>query len=180
MKIRDYGNFTVNVAGIFAMAAHEAVGQKRKYTGEPYIVHPVEVCDIVMTSAICTPDMQAAALLHDVVEDTDVKMHHIIDVFGYDIANLVAWLTDVSKPTDGNRETRKRLDREHTWKAPYDAQTIKVADLIANAKDILAHDEHFAVVYMKEKRLLLEGMNADQKLMDHAWKIVHDYERVRS
>ena len=61
----------VRRAFAFAKAAHEAVGQMRKYTGEPYIVHPVEVADIVQTVAH-TEVMLAAALLHDTVEDTGV------------------------------------------------------------------------------------------------------------
>lgn len=63
----------VEKAYYFAMAAHAAVGQKRKYTGEPYIVHPVEVCDIITHNVEWSNDeMCCAALLHDVVEDTQV------------------------------------------------------------------------------------------------------------
>ena len=58
----------VRKAQVYAMAAHAAVGQKRKYTGEPYIVHPAEVAKIVAGVPGSTPDMVAAAWLHDVVE----------------------------------------------------------------------------------------------------------------
>ena len=95
----------------FATAAHE--GQVRKYTGEPYIIHPVEVMEIVKTVSNDTA-MHAAALLHDVVEDTDVTIEDIIREFGDDVAQLVDDLTDVSKPEDGNRKTRKALDRAHS------------------------------------------------------------------
>ena len=54
-------------ADTFADLSHS--GQVRKYTGEPYIVHPREVATLVSTVAH-TPEMLAAALLHDVVEDT--------------------------------------------------------------------------------------------------------------
>ena len=89
-------------------------------------------------------------------------------------------LTDISKKTDGNRETRKAIDRQHTHMAPKQSQTIKVADLIANTKDICQADESFAVVYMREKRLLLEGMDADKKLMDYAWKLITDWEESQN
>ena len=79
----------------FATAAHE--GQVRKYTGEPYINHPVEVMRIVKTVSD-DPAMHAAALLHDVVEDTDVTIEDIVREFGDDVAQLVDDLTDVSKP----------------------------------------------------------------------------------
>jgi (p)ppGpp synthase/HD superfamily hydrolase len=58
-------------ARLFAKAAHAAVGQMRKYTDEPYIVHPVEVAGIVRYWG-GTDTMCVAALLHDVLEDTKI------------------------------------------------------------------------------------------------------------
>lgn len=146
----------VHKAQVFAIAAHAAVGQKRKYTGEPYIVHPAEVARIVASVPGSTPDMVAAAWLHDVVEDTGVTFTDIHMNFGIDIATLVGWLTDVSQPHDGNRAHRKAIDREHTSRAPAEAMTIKLADLISNSKSIMEHDPAFAKTYLEEKRLLLE------------------------
>jgi len=108
-------NFTMEQSGmdivrkaqVYAMAAHAAVGQKRKYTNEPYIVHPAEVAKIVAGVPGATPDMVAAAWLHDVVEDTGCTFTDIHMAFGIDIATLVGWLTDVSKPEDGNRAHRQ-------------------------------------------------------------------------
>ena len=57
---------------------------------------------------------------------------------------------------DGNRAHRKAIDREHTAQAPAAAQTVKLADLISNSRSIMEHDPQFAVVYLAEKRLLLE------------------------
>ena len=146
----------VRKAQVYAMAAHAAVGQKRKYTGEPYIVHPAEVASIVASVPGSTPDMVAAAWLHDVVEDTGCTFTDIHMAFGIDIATLVGWLTDVSKPEDGKRAVRKAIDRAHTAQAPAEAQTIKLADLISNSKSIVQHDPGFAKTYLEEKRLLLE------------------------
>jgi (p)ppGpp synthase/HD superfamily hydrolase len=146
----------VRKAQVYAMAAHAAVGQKRKYTGEPYIVHPAEVASIVAQVPGATEDMVAAAWLHDVVEDTGCTYTDIHMAFGADIAALVGWLTDVSKPEDGNRAHRKAMDRAHTAEAPAEAQTIKLADLISNSRSIMAHDPEFARTYLEEKRLLLE------------------------
>lgn len=148
----------VRKAQVYAMAAHAAVGQKRKYTGEPYIVHPAEVAKIVAGVPGSTPDMVAAAWLHDVVEDTGCTYTDIHMAFGPEIAALVGWLTDVSKPEDGNRAIRKAIDREHTAKAPAEAQTIKLADLISNSRSIMEYDPQFAKVYLEEKRMLLEVM----------------------
>lgn len=144
----------IEKADTFALAAHAAVGQMRKYTGEPYIVHPREVAKLV-ASVGGSDDMVAAALLHDVLEDTKVTYRVIEGVFGSIVADLVNWLTDVSKPEDGNRAERKKLDREHIAHAPRDAKTIKLADLISNTLNIVPNDPGFARVYLKEKELLL-------------------------
>jgi len=154
----------------FATVAHG--DQKRKYTGEPYIVHPIEVMEIVKT--VPHDDaMLVAALLHDVVEDTDVTIEEIEDLFGGDVAELVGFLTDVSKPEDGNRKFRKGLDREHSAKAPARAQTVKLADLISNSRDILKNDPSFAKVYLHEKSLLLEVLAlGDQTLHAEAGTFV--------
>jgi (p)ppGpp synthase/HD superfamily hydrolase len=148
----------VETARVFAGAAHRAVGQLRKYTNEPYIVHPAEVASIVAQVPGATEEMIAAAWLHDVVEDTKVTIDDVHLYFGADVAKLVFWLTDASKPEDGNRAARKAIDRAHIAAAPAEAQTIKLADLISNTKSIVAHDEAFAKIYLEEKRMLLEVM----------------------
>lgn len=160
----------------FAYAAHAAVGQKRKYTGADYIVHPVAVESIVHRHG-GTIEMRAAALLHDTVEDTDVTIEHINAMFGAEIAEIVGWLTDVSKGKDGTREERKAMDRQHTADAPFEAQFNKCADLIDNTKDIVGFDENFAKVYMREKELLLNAMTKvhNTPIWNEAWDRVVKY-----
>jgi (p)ppGpp synthase/HD superfamily hydrolase len=159
---------------VFAKRAHGE--QVRKYTGEPYWKHPVVVARIV--EGVPHDDaMVAAALLHDVVEDTPVTIEHIEGRFGGDVARLVSELTDVSKSTDGNRTNRKTIDREHSAAASARGQTIKVADLIDNSASITTHDPHFAVIYMREMRaLLLLLTKADPTLLARAWEIVDEWD----
>lgn len=150
---------TLNIqrAAAFCVGAHCAVGQKRKYTGEDYWRHPMEVLYIlqeVVPSA--TEDMRVAALLHDVVEDTQVTLETVKDLFGETVAAYVEQLTDVSKPEDGNRAARKAIDLAHTALASPEAKTIKLADLISNSHSITERDPVFAVTYLAEKRALLE------------------------
>lgn len=146
----------VEKALVFATAAHGAIGQTRKYTKEPYINHPKRVMETVRNYVTdATPEMLAAALLHDVVEDTDITLELIEEVFGYEVMELVFWLTDKSKKSDGNRKTRKAIDREHLGRAPAQAQTIKLADLIDNSDSIAQHDASFWKVYKEEKQALL-------------------------
>ena len=160
----------VGQAYLFAKNAHE--GQVRKYTAEPYIVHPVEVMSIVQ-SVSNREDMLCAALLHDVVEDCEVSLRDIEAIFGCAVMFMVEDLTDVSIATDGNRQTRKEIDRAHTARSFHLSKTIKLADLISNSKSICEHDKEFAKVYIKEKELLLEVLKeGDQTLWNQANEIV--------
>jgi (p)ppGpp synthase/HD superfamily hydrolase len=163
----------VEKARVFATAAHGAVAQLRKYTNEPYIVHPAEVASIIDNVEGASHAMVAAAWLHDVVEDTGVTLETIKAEFGTEVAELVGWLTDVSRPEQGNRATRKAIDRAHTAMASAEAQTIKLADLISNCTSIVEHDATFAKTYLEEKRMLLEVLTkGDRALWEQANEIV--------
>lgn len=165
-------------AKLFATAAHTAIGQKRKYTGEPYINHPAEVVDIIERHAIYHTDkVLAAAWLHDVVEDTGVSIELIRAEFGSYVAQLVEQLTDVSKPEDGNRAARKEIDRQHIARCRPDAATIKFADMISNSRSIMERDPEFAKVYIPEKLKLLEVLKnkGDPALYEMALSICEGY-----
>ena len=113
---------------------------------------------------------------NDVVEDCNVELKTLAQAFGSEVSNLVFWLTDASKPEDGNRAVRKKIDRDHLSKASADAQTIKLADLIDNSKSITEFDPGFAKIYMEEKRLLLKELyKGDLTLFIKAHNIVAAY-----
>lgn len=140
----------------FAAGAHEGAGQVRKYTHEPYIAHPIAVAQLLSTYVPdVTESMIAAALLHDVVEDTEVTIDTLETLFGENVSKLVYELTNKSKTEDGNRKVRKRIDKEFLETVSAEAQTIKVADLIDNTKSIATFDVAFAPTYLREKRELL-------------------------
>jgi len=151
--------------------------QKRKYTGVPYWHHPLAVSNILKNNIPkCSIEIILASLLHDVVEDTPYTNKDIQNLFGAKVAKLVYWVTDISKEEDGNRTERKKIDREHLAKAPADAQSIKLADLINNTADICKNDPSFARTYMKEKKLLLQVLiKGNRKLYDIAKKQIEEY-----
>ena len=162
-------------AALFASAAHAAVGQVRKYTGEAYIVHPQEVAKLVCT-VTNDESMIAAAWLHDVVEDTEIGLGMIRVTFGGRVAILVDELTDRSVPEDGNRAIRKAIDRCRLAHVSNDAKTIKLGDLISNTRDITSADSKFASTYMVEKVQLLEALRGgDVTLWQKAKDLVDDY-----
>jgi (p)ppGpp synthase/HD superfamily hydrolase len=161
-------------ADAFAAAAHASIDQRRKYGGEPYIVHPREVRQILLrvSSQPVSEAQEAAALMHDVVEDTPVTLAEIRAEFGDEVADLVDWLTDVSKLSDGNRKARKALDLAHTAAAPVTAKNIKLADCISNAPSITAHDPGFARKWLSEKAAILAACSdADSALLAEAHRV---------
>jgi (p)ppGpp synthase/HD superfamily hydrolase len=171
-----YTNYTYQ-AMLFAKHAHQNLSktgqpQIRKYTQAPYIVHPVEVAAIVASRVPADENLIAAALLHDCIEDTTVIYRDINRTFGKDTADLVLMVTDISQPHQGNREARKAIDRAHIAKASARGQTLKLADLISNTKDILKHDQNFAVTYMREKQLLLPHLKLGDKVL---FKLASEY-----
>ncbi|WP_313953545.1 HD domain-containing protein, partial [Accumulibacter sp.] len=138
----------------FATSAHQRIGHRRKYSDQPYQVHLEAVARLV-ASVTDDAEMIAAAWLHDVVEDTPATLGDVEREFGPAVAALVQDLTDVSRPSDGNRAIRKESDRQHTAHASPRAKSIKLADLIDNCQDISHHDVRFARVYLGEMNALL-------------------------
>ncbi len=156
-----------------AVLAHN--GQLRKYTNDPYIIHPIAVAEIV-NKVTLEKDMIRAAFLHDTVEDTDITIDFLQKHFNERVALLVEEVTDVSKPEDGNRATRRLIDLKHTALASPDAKTIKLADVIHNTGTILQYDPNFAKVYMKEKKALLGVLTeGDSSLYEHAEGVIEKY-----
>lgn len=142
-------------ARAFAASAHSK--QKRKFTGEPYINHPKRVVELVKQYG-GTEYMVCAAWLHDVIEDCEVTEEQLRATFPNEVVDLVVELTEKSKPTDGNRAVRKKIDRDFLATVSPEAQTIKMCDLIDNTSDILENNKSFAKTYLLEKLALLEVM----------------------
>lgn len=153
----------VDKAILFATQAHGRIDQRRLYTGQPYDAHLRAVAGIVAT---VTDDQEliAAAWLHDVVEDTPATFDELEREFGVAVMRLVAEVTDISRPSDGNRATRRAMDREHLAQASARGMTIKLADLIDNCADICRHDERFGRTFLREMEALLDvlGDGAEQ------------------
>lgn len=156
----------------FATYAHGSINHVRKYSGEPYINHPIEVMGIVK-SVPHTDEMLAAALLHDTIEDTAVTLDDLKREFGNDVAAMVLELTDQCH--DGNRATRKAAEAARLATISTDAQTVKLADFISNTQSIVTNDPGFAKVYLREKLQVLTNMTkGDRKLYDRAMALIEE------
>ena len=160
-----FTNELVAHAADYAKIIHAS--QSRKYTGEPYFVHLVEV-GVTLEWAGCDPEVVAAGFLHDSIEDQGQTVESLSRLFGLRVARLVDEVSDVSKPSDGNRAFRKKLDAEHLAKASPDGMSIKLADLISNTRSIAKHDPNFARVYFHEKNNLLPLLKRGNSIL---WEI---------
>lgn len=122
----------IHDAIIFAAFAHR--NQVRKGTDIPYIVHPMEVMQI-LTENGCSEDVIVAGILHDTLEDTPTTPEQIVEKFGKHILSLVQ-----SQSEDKSKSWRER--KQHTIDmmkdADKDVQLICCADKLSNVKSIYA------------------------------------------
>jgi guanosine-3',5'-bis(diphosphate) 3'-pyrophosphohydrolase len=116
-------------------AAQAHAGQTRKGGQVPYVNHVIEVARLVAEDGR-SAETVAAALLHDVVEDTALTLDDLAREFGPGIAALVGHLTDDPDWERRPRAERKRLQAAHIGTAPDAARAIKVADQTSNVRDV--------------------------------------------
>ncbi len=137
---KDHSNSElVQKAKAFAEKHHNEIDQRRKFTNEPYIMHPQGVADILRTVPH-TEEMLAAAWAHDTVEDTKATLDDVRAELGDKVADLVEQLT---KPYDINKMTPA-------------AQTIKLADITHNALAAKDAPADFTQRYLPKKAAELE------------------------
>lgn len=130
-------------------------GQVRKYTGTPYIWHPMRVAGRTSLMSL-DPTLVAAAWLHDCDEDTGYKLDQILSDFGSCVYETVYWLTNPSKKhPDLPRAQKKAMDRRHLSAAPANAKLIKLIDRIDNLREMGGADPEFLKLYREESMLLL-------------------------
>lgn len=138
-------------------ATHCHCGQNRKFSGEPYIVHPLRVLQLVQEAGLSL-NHQIAAVLHDVVEDTDVTPTDIEARFNRQVR---IWVEALTKPQSSNLSKAKRDLRylQNLQQCP-PAQSIKLADIIANVEQLHIEAQSpegfvFATRFLKQKQASL-------------------------
>ncbi len=119
----------------FAADAHR--GMRRK-SGEPYIYHPLAVASIVHTEIGLGVTSISAALLHDVVEDTDISLEEIENVFGAKIATIIDGLTKISGVFDNKSSLQAENFRKMLITLSDDVRVIliKLADRLHNMRTL--------------------------------------------
>lgn len=153
-------------------------GQTRKYTGDPYIVHPKMVAERVKWVASEDYALQSAAWLHDVLEDCNVTFLDLAKAVGVEVAELVQEVTDQSDPTQ-TRAQRKASECKRLAKVSKRAKTLKLADILDNLPSIRANDPKFAVVYEAESMALLAVLiGGNEELWDELFELLTQKETL--
>lgn len=131
--------------------AHEAhLGMRRK-SGEPYILHPIEVARIAAEEIGLGTKGVVAAILHDVVEDTDYTVEDLQNIFGEKIASIVGGLTKLEGAFDQSSSIQAENFRKLLLTMVEDVRVIliKLADRLHNMRTLKSMPEH--------KRLKIAG-----------------------
>jgi guanosine-3',5'-bis(diphosphate) 3'-pyrophosphohydrolase len=156
----------------FAASAHG--DQRRKYSDEPYVYHVFRVMNTSYLYHNSLPVL-AAALLHDVLEDTTTTEEELRTFLDKTIPHpdeaaealkLVIELTDVytkeAYPTL-NRKERKKREHERLATISPDAQTIKYADIMDNVENVAANDPEFATTLIPEYADVLQQLTQGEQ-----------------
>ena len=140
----------------FANEAHKGV---RRRSGEPYILHPIAVAKIVVANIGLGYKSIVAALLHDVVEDTDYTVDDLRSLFGDKVATLVEGLTKIKTVLDNeDKAEQKSMQAENfkrillTLNDDVRVVLIKLADRLHNCRTIEFMPDH------KRDKILSETM----------------------
>ena len=125
----------------FAREAHQGV---RRKSGEPYILHSLAVAKIAVKEIGLGTKSAVAALLHDVLEDTDYTVEDIANLFGPKIASLVDGLTKISEAMGSNTTKQAESFRKMILTLADDVRVIliKIADRLHNMRTLDSMPEH--------------------------------------
>jgi len=144
-------------AACFAIKAHS--NSERRGKGFPYIIHPMEAAEIA-ASITSDPEILAAAILHDVVEDTDVTIEEVRMEFGERIAEIVDAESDkfeagVSEEDSWHQRKQAAIDRLAA--ASYDSKIVAMGDKLSNMRAIardydMKGDELWKIFHAKDKK----------------------------
>lgn len=123
-----------------AFAAHKHRNQRRKNAEKtPYINHPIGVAQLLTEAGVKDPVTIAAALLHDVVEDTNTSHEEIVSEFGIEVASVVKEVTDNKSLS---KVERKQLQVRNAPHKSERAKLVKLADKLDNLRDLSQETPH--------------------------------------
>ncbi len=172
----NFDEFTGKLLGCIHFAAMCHRDQRRKdQPRSPYINHPLEVVHLLWeVGGVRDETTLLAALLHDVIEDTETAPAEIAGQFGELVLGVVLEVTDdKSLP----KQMRKRLQIEHAPQLSTRAKLIKLADKISNVSDLLHSPPHRWPLARKQRYLLwteqvVAGLRDTNPALEHHYDVL--------
>ena len=175
LRTKDINVKKVQRAYRLAKVAHRGV--TRKYEQIPYIHHPNRVAESILEHTQ-NENIIIAAILHDVVEDSNFTLRHINKIFGDDVARLVSEVTSDKAAIARLGKTAYLTHKLNTISD--DALLIKLADRRDNLRDFPLAPEKFIIKYKTSTQEMLDGLNrpltpAHQKIIADIKDILAQY-----
>ncbi len=135
----------------------QAHAEQKRDDGAPYATHPEATAEILRSYGILDEAVLAAAYLHDVLEDTDVKEQQLLAEFGKTVTSIVKELTKKGLPGGRRKEKQAALLKQAAAMSP-DAKLVKLADRLHNLRDMTVWEEWRQRRYAKETVELLDAL----------------------
>ncbi len=162
----------VNKAKQWAHEAHNSIGQKRKFSGEPYTVHTDGVEHRLFLAGE-GEEVRAAGHLHDVLEDVaplnpKFSEEEMLKIFPKEVVELVKEVTNIftkENYPDLNRAKRKHEEHLRLSKISTKGKSIKLADITENVTGVMEQDVGFGRVFVSEKANLLKYLKDGNPLL---------------
>lgn len=163
-------------------AADKHRGQFRKGSmNTPYINHPVKVASVLEAVGVNDIETLAAALLHDVIEDTDTTHSEIKNVFNQKVADIVL---EVSDDKEKSKKERKDLQVEGAKFLTHEAKLIRIADKICNIQDVSGkdspdwnYDRKYA--YLEWAKKVVDQINGTNDVLENIFYDEHRWGRLK-
>lgn len=150
------------------MATLAHVGQQRKGSGDPYVVHPIRVAasltDVSLPAGVSRETCLLAAVLHDVLEDTALPREILRQEFGDEVVGVIEELTqDKSLP----KPERRQQMLDHCGSMSAAARTVKLADRLDNMREMDGMGTEFIRRYCAEAKVMLAAMTGTCAELEH-------------
>jgi (p)ppGpp synthase/HD superfamily hydrolase len=157
----------------FAILRH---GDQKRPGGEPYLEHLLEATSVLVEAiGVTDADILRAAVLHDVVEDTDCTLDEVRQRFGERVATLVDWVTKPPRGDGVSREQARAAYLARLGGAPDEAILVKLADRLSNVQRLDTHPrrEKATAYYDETVRSVLPLAERDPWFRDwfDAWRV---------
>ena len=160
-----------------AFAAEKHKNQRRKdLEASPYINHPIALASILANEGGVTDiNVLCAAILHDTIEDTKTTAEELREQFGEKITSIILEVTD-DKNLD--KAVRKLKQIEHAPHASPEAKLVKLADKIANLRDMKAApphnwDEQRKQEYFDWAKKVIDGVRGTNKQLENLFDLLY-------